>query len=637
MEETGMKQTIPKKSFIQKPAGIIIPFFPHSNTIRHILNLGLIGGNILFESGLNAFLRSLLSFFHDNFQPERYQRWIKSNEPTNDELGHLPELSRKFPYRPRISIITPVWETEERLLRFAIDSVLSQTYDNWELCLVDGGSTREHVRPVLQEYASSDVRIKVQYLPENRGIALNSNAALSLATGEFVGFLDHDDQLAPFALHEIVNVLNTENNVQFIYSDEDKIDSDGNRKNPFFKPDWSPDLFFSQNYICHFCVIQKALVDSTGGFREGYEGSQDYDLFLRCIEKIPPAAIVHIPKILYHWRTTQESVASSSLVKPYASLSAKRALKDALTRKGFPVEVFDGLYPTTYRVRYAIVDNPRVSIIIPTKDHVEVLQHCIQSILEKTAYDNYEILIIDNQSQEPQTWDYYASLQERSNIRILMYEGPFNFSAINNYGVAHAESFYILFLNNDTKVISGEWLPSMLEHAQRFDVGAVGVKLLYPNNLIQHAGIILGIEGDFAHMGIAGHSHKYISNRLPGYFFRPHVIGNYSAVTAACLMMRKDVFIEVGGFDENLALAYNDVDLCLKIRQKGYHIVYTPYAILNHHESYSRGPEKTPEKKARFFQDTLWVRNRWGTTIDRGDPYYNPNLTLKNEDFSMKL
>jgi len=632
-----MRESAKEKCQIPFLDPILKPFIPHPERRRHLIDLGLIYADILIYSGLNAFLRSLHSAFQNHFQPERYRKWIQSNEPDPQQLEHFTALSRTFSYRPRISIITPVWETNESWLRFAIESVLNQTYENWELCLVDGGSTKGYIRSLLEEYARADFRIKVKFLPENKGIALNSNEALSLATGDFVGFLDHDDELAPFALHEVVKILNTEKNVQLLYSDEDKIDTNGKRRDPFFKPDWSPDLFLSQNYICHFCVIKKTVLDSMGGFRQGYEGSQDYDLFLRCTEKIPAAGISHIPKILYHWRTTQESVASTSLVKPYATVSAKHALEDAATRRGFSVQVIDGLYPTTYRVRYAVKGTPHVSIVIPTKDHLEVLRHCINSILEKTEYPNYEIIIIDNQSEEHETLKYYISLQEQSKIKILHYNEPFNFSSINNYGVTHSDSPYILFLNNDTEVISGEWLSAMLEHAQHTGVGAVGAKLLYPNDLIQHAGIVLGIHGDFVQMDIAGHSHKFVSNRLPGYFFRPHIIGNYSAVTAACLMIRKDVFLEVGGFEEDLAVAYNDVDLCLKIREKGYRIVYTPYAVLHHHESYSRGPEKSPEKQARFYQDTLWVRTRWGAIIDSGDPYYNPNLTLKKEDFSIKI
>lgn len=631
-----MKRNIAQKFPLKILATTIPPFFPDPGKGKSFLYPGLCGWNILLESGLNAFLQSLLRYYHENLRSERYRKWIRSNEPIQEELGHLTEISRTFSYRPKISIITPVWETDETWLRCAIESVIKQTYENWELCLVDGGSKKKYIQPVLQEYAAADHRIRVKYLPENKGIACNSNEALSLATGEFIGFLDHDDELAPFALHEVLAVINTNNAVQFIYSDEDKIDAKGNRKQPFFKPDWSQDLFLSQNYLCHFCVIDKTLFDSTGGFREGYEGSQDYDLFLRCTESIPEDTIVHIPKVLYHWRISRESVASTTTTKLYALSSAMHALEDAISRRGLNAQVLDGILPSTYRIRYAIVDHPRISILIPTKDHVEVLRRCIQSIIDKTVYDNYEILVIDNKSEEPETSDYYASLEKYSNIKILHYNLPFNFSVINNFAVTHADSPFVVFLNNDTEVISGEWLSAMLEHAQRYDVGAVGAKLLYPNNLIQHAGIILGINGNKALMGVAGHSHKYISNRLPGHFFRPHVIGNYSAVTAACLMMRKEVFLDIGGFEEELAIAYNDVDLCLKIRQKGYRIVYTPYAVLHHHESHSRGLEDTPEKQARFTRDTIRIRDSWGQVIDSGDPYYNPNLTLEKEDFSLK-
>ena len=323
----------------------------------------------------------------------------------------------------------------------------------------------------------------------------NSNEALSLATGEFVGFLDHDDELAPVALHEIVSILNQNQNFNFIYSDEDKINQKGDRVDAFFKPDWSPDFFLSQNYLCHVSVIRKTLIDSVGGFHSGYDGSQDYDLFLRCMEQISPDTIAHIPKILYHWRIIQGSAADHSEAKPYAITSANKALNDALNRRGLHGKVVNGLFPSSYRVCYTIRDYPRVSIIIPTKDHVDVLKRCVQSILDKTTYKNYEIVIVDNQSSDQETFEYYKSLETNPKIKILHYNRPFNFSAINNYAVNQVESPYILFLNNDTEVISEEWLSAMLEHAQRECVGAVGAKLHYPNNLIQHPGVILGLGG----------------------------------------------------------------------------------------------------------------------------------------------
>ena len=569
---------------------------------------------------------------------EPYEFWILKNEPTKEKLEEYKKKGLYFKYRPKISIITPVWETNEKWLRAAIESVLNQVYDNWELCITDGGSTMPHVKKILKEYAKKDKRIKVKFLPENKGIAGNSNEALKLATGEFVALLDHDDELALFALYEVVKVLNESRNIDFIYSDEDKIDEKGKRKDPFFKPDWCPHMFLSCNYPIHITVIRKSLIDKVGGFREGYDGSQDYDLFLRVTELIDENRIAHIPKILYHWRTIPSSAASSNEAKPYAYVAAKKALKDAMKRRCIEIEdVVNGLWRGSYRIKYRIKGTPKVSIIIPTKDNVNSLKTCIESILEKTDYKNYEIVIVDNQSEEKKTFKYYDKIKNSSQIKILEYNRPFNFSAINNYAVSQVDSEYILLLNNDTEVISEEWLTAMLEHVQRKEIGAVGAKLLYPNNTIQHAGVILGITGTPGKKGVAGHSHKYLPNTEHGYFFRPHLIQNLSAVTAACMMLRKAVFEEVGGFDENLSVAFNDVDLCLRIREKGYLIVYTPYAILYHHESLSRGYEDNPEKQTRFLKEVGYIREKWGHIIDKGDPYYNPNLTLEKEDFSIKL
>ncbi len=615
---------------------IVERLLPQKTKRRKYYDLGRTCGKILVHDGIKPFNKYVTRYFHRNNGSDDYQKWIKKNEPMPDALNHLKKIAQTFSFRPKISIIIPVWNTDKKWLHFAIESVVNQVYDNWELCIVDGGSSKRYIKQVLTEYAQKDIRIKVKFLAVNKGIAENSNEALALATGDFIGFLDHDDELAPFALYEVVDVLNRKNNFDFIYSDEDKIDQKGNRKDPFFKPDWSPDLLLSQNYICHFSVIRKSLINLIGGFRSGYDGSQDYDLFLRCTERISPVSIAHIPKILYHWRIIRGSAADSVIAKPYAIAAAKKALADFLNRKGQLGEVFDGFSLSSYRIRYSIKSHPRVSIVIPTKDHVEILKRCVRSILDKTRYQNYEIVIVDNQSREDDTFDYYNSLNTDPKIRILHYDKQFNFSAINNYAVTQVDSPYILFLNNDTEVISGEWLSAMLEHAQRDGIGTVGAKLLYPNNLIQHAGVIMGITGTPGQKGVAGHSHKNLPANCNGYFLRSQIIGNYSAVTAACLMMRKNVFQEIGGFNEDLAIAFNDVDLCLKIRSAGYLIIYTPYSQLYHHESVSRGYENTPEKQARFSKEVRLIRDRWGTVIDSGDPYYSPNLTLEREDFSIK-
>ena len=575
-----------------------------------------------------------IQVYHDIKVRDDYELWILKNEPKGEDLKRMAEECKKFKYRPKISIIMPTWNTDERWLRKAIESVLNQVYDNWELCIADGGSTKPHVRRILEEYAEKDKRVKVKFLPKNLGIAGNSNEALKLATGEFVTFLDHDDELAPFALYEVVKLLNEKPDLDFIYSDEDKIDEKGGRRDPFFKPDYSPDMFLSCNYLIHLTVIRKSLVDKVRGFRVGYDGSQDYDLFLRVLEHTDK--IAHIPKILYHWRMTETSAAASTSAKTYAYEAAKKGLADALKRRGIEIEgVYDGLLPSSYRVKYKINGNPKVSIIIPTKDKVEVLKRCVESILNKTTYQNYEIVIVDNNSQEERTFEYYESIKDHPKIRILEYSKPFNFSGINNYAVSKVDSEFILFLNNDTEVVTPEWLSAMLEHAQRKEVGAVGAKLLYPNNTIQHAGVVLGLgAGPYR---VAGHSHKYLPDSLPGYYYRPHIIQNFSAVTAACMLTKKSLFEEVGGFDEvNLPIAFNDVDYCLKLREKGYLIVYTPYAVLYHHESISRGYEDSPEKQERFMREVRHMREKWMHILDN-DPYYSPNLTREREDFSINV
>ena len=593
------------------------------DTLQLLKNGEVIEGNINFQAFANLKVK------------DPYEIWIRKNEPTKEELEEYKKESLSFNYRPKISIVTPVWNIDETWLRLAIESVSNQVYDNWELCIADGGSTKQHVKKVLKEYAKKDKRIKVKFLLENKGIAGNSNGALSLATGEFVTFLDHDDELVPVTLYEIVNLLNENPDLDFIYSDEDKIDERGKRINPFFKPDWSPDMFLSCNYPIHITVIRKSLIDMVSGFREGYDGSQDYDLFLRVTERIEKNRIAHIPKILYHWRTIATSAASSLEAKPYAYTAAKKALKDAAVRRTIETEdVVDGIWIGSYRFKYKIKGSPKVSIIIPTKDNVDTLKICIDSILEKTDYENYELVIVDNQSKEEETFEYFDKIKNNPRIKILEYNKPFNFSAINNFAVSKVDAGYLLFLNNDTEVISEEWLSAMLEHAQRREVGAVGAKLLYPNNTIQHAGIIIGIIGK---PPVAGHSHRYFPASHFGYCGRIQHVQNLSAVTAACMMVRKEVFEDVGGFDENLTVAFNDVDFCLKIREKDYLIVYTPYAELYHYESLSRGYDDKPEKKARFLKEVEYVRAKWEHVIDKGDSYYNPNLTLDKEDFSIKL
>jgi len=589
---------------------------------------------ILIENGPYFFIKKTIQDMRYFRKLESsYDIYLKQNKITDKDIKEMKNQINDFKYTPKISIITPVYNVDKIWLEKAINSVIKQIYENWELCLVDDASTKKYIKIVMDKYQRKDHRIKVKYLKENQGISGASNEALSLATGEFVGFLDHDDELTINALFEVVKLLQKHPDADMIYSDEDKIDTKGKLSDPYFKPDWSPDLFLSNMYTCHFGVYRREILEEIKGFRKGFEGSQDYDLVLRFTEKTNK--IYHIPKVLYHWRKLPNSTAAIYEVKGYADLNARKALEDALKRRGIKGKILPGMFPSSFRIKREIIGNPKVSIIIPTKDKVNVLKKCIESIKNKTNYKYYEIIIVDNNSKDKRTINYLKNISY-SNIKVLKYEKPFNFSAINNFAVRNSNSEYLLFLNNDTEVISDEWLSSMLEHAQRKEVGAVGCKLLYTDNRIQHAGVILGIKGN-GEVGVAGHSHRGISNIDKGYFGRPHIIHNLSCVTAACMMMRRDVFEKVGGFDENLAVAFNDVDLCLKVREKGYLIVYTPYSVLYHYESLSRGYENTPEKQKRFLKEIKYIRKKWSKVIDQGDPYYNPNLSLNREDFSIKI
>jgi len=560
---------------------------------------------------------------------DEYAIWMEKERHSVPRQERVESEIRQFASRPLVSLIMPVYNVSPVWLEKAVGSVKQQLYPAWELCMADDCSTDPGLRKLLQEIAASDERIHVCFLEHNEGIAGASNAALKMARGEFIGLLDHDDELSPDALLEVIRAINTHPDVDFIYSDEDKISEKGRRFHPFFKPDWSPDTLRSYNYLCHFSVIRKEVVQKVGGFRKGYDGSQDYDLFLRvadCTQNI-----IHIPRILYHWRAIEGSVGKRGEAKMYAYESAKKALTDHLARNGLHGEVKDGYFLGSYHIRYTLNDVPEVAIIIPTRDKVEILKRCIDSILSKTTYPNFRIYIVDNSSREESTRRYYDQLRPDHRIEILEYDRQFNFSAINNFAVQEVQSEYILFLNNDVEVIAPQWLEEMLGLGQRDDVGAVGGLLLYPDNTIQHGGIIIGVGG------VAGHSHKYFPGDDYGYFGRLKTVQNLSAVTAACLLTRKEVFEEVGGFEEELSHAFNDVDLCLRIREKGYLLAYTPFARLYHHESLSRGYENTAEKRQRFNLERRYCEERWVEILEAGDPYYNVNLTLEHEDFSLRV
>ena len=559
-----------------------------------------------------------------------YLHWIKNNEPIESDLERFRNEEKLFTYRPKISLIVPSYNTPEDFLIEMVESTLNQTYSNWELCIADGSSKDCNTREILKNYVLKDERIKVRFLDESKGTAGNSNEALALAEGEFVGLLNHDDTLAPFALYEVVKAINENPESDFIYSDEDKITEDGKtRLDPYFKPDWAPDTMLSYNYIGHLSVIKKVLVDKVGGFRQGYDGSRHYDLLLRTL--FETNRIVHIPKILYHSRISENPPTRDVSTQQYAHESAKKALRDHLSRFGLKGEVEGGNFPGSYRVRYDIEGEPKVSINIPNKDKVSVLKKCMDSILEKSTYKNYEIIIVENNSIEKETFDYYGIISKSKNIKVVTCNEAFNYSALNNLGVKNASGEFLIFLNNDTEVITSNWIENLLEHAQRNNIGAVGAKLYYPDGRIQHAGVILGL------MEVAGHHHYRFPKDSDGYMGRLKLTQNLTAVTGACIMMRREVFNEVDGFDEGYSYAYNDVDLCMKLRGRGYLIIFTPYVELYHHESLSRGNDDTPEKRARVLEEVRLFKQKWGDALEKGDPYYNPNLTLDKDDFGLRI
>lgn len=589
------------------------------------------------DTRLTARLKDLLLLQRQKRQPrfgnqQDYERWMERHTPTAAMLKQMTVTARSWSYQPVISILMPVYNPPLAFLRAAIESVLAQAYANWELCIADDASDDLEVLELLSQFAAQDSRIKVTFRSCNGHISAASNSALALASGEYIALLDHDDVLAPEALYEVVSLLNQHPQADLIYSDEDKLNDQGQRVQPFFKPDWCPDSFLSRMYTCHLGVYRRSLVNAIGGFRTGFEGSQDYDLVLRLTEQTQQ--IFHIPKVLYHWRNHASSAASSATIKPYAETAAQRALLEACQRRGEPARevVVNPETPGVYLVRYQLREYPLVSIIIPTRNLGEILDQCLRSIFEKTTYPNYEVILIDNGSDELETLQLIADWEAHQPDRLKCYSLniPFNYSQINNLAVSEATGDYLLFLNNDIEVIEPDWIEAMVEQAQRPSVGAVGALLLYPDHTVQHAGVVLGIGG------VAGHSHKYFPDEQTGYFSQLVAVNNYSAVTGACLMCRREVFEQVGGFDESLAIAFNDVDLCLRMRQAGYHNLSLPHARLYHHESKSRGTEDTSEKQRRFQQELELMKQKWGSVLQQ-DPCYSPHLSLEREDYSIRL
>lgn len=555
-----------------------------------------------------------------------YEEWFEEHKPSEEELQKQRETC--FAKKPLISIVVPTYKTPISYLREMIDSVLAQTYDNWELCIADGSEGDEALEKELECYSARDPRIKYRLLEKNLGIADNTNGALELASGEYIGLFDHDDMLAPNALYEIVKALQ-EKEYDILYTDEDKVDGDGKKHmDPNFKPDFSMDLFRSHNYITHFFVVKKKIVDEIGGFRREFDGSQDYDLMFRCIEKAE--SIKHIPMILYHWRIHMNSVAGDPASKMYAYEAGRKAIAEHLKRVGIDAEVEHmGLWGM-YHVKYIIHGNPLISIVIPNKDHADDLRRCVESLYKVSQYKNFEIVIVENNSEEKETFSYYEQLtREHDNIRVITWKGDFNYSAINNYGVQETKGEYLLFLNNDTEMISPNALEEMLGCCMREDVGAVGAKLLYEDNTVQHAGVVIGF-GDYA-----GHVNNGIGRDDYGYMVRARINCNYSAVTAACMMTKKTLFHEVGGFDEQFVVACNDVDYCLKLRELNKWIVFNAFAEWYHYESKSRGYENTKAKKKRFDAEVEKFQKKWQNLLTNGDPFYNKNFPVTQDPFTL--
>ena len=590
-----------------------------------IINISNIKRSIAFikKNGLNEFLFKfkylILSKFNQVDSQTLYRKWFISNALTDFEIENQKKF--KFNYQPKISIIVPTYNTPKTFLIEMIESVINQTYSNWELCIADGASKNLEVLSTLSEYEKKDARVKVIYLKENYKISGNTNEALKLATGDYVALFDHDDLITRNALYEVVKAINENETPDFIYTDEDKVDSNGiNNFDASFKPDFSMQFLRSNNYICHFSVFKRDLLDKIGYFNSEYDGAQDYDMILRITEQTDK--IVHIPKILYHWRVHENSTAASSGSKTYTVQSGKKALEAHLSRMNIKGKVYEAEFaPNFFKIEYDLFKTPLVSIVIANKDHKEDLKRCLDS-LKKSSYKNYEIIIVENNSSDNEIFEYYSEITKDGNIRVVNWrETGFNYSSINNLGVRESKGEYIILLNNDTEVINDNWIEELLSIAQFDNVGIVGAKLYYPDDTIQHAGVVIGM------LGIAGHVYNGCFREDTGIFGRLKVRQNVSAVTAAVLMIKKSVYLEVEGLDEEMfKVAFNDIDLCMKVISAGYEIIWTPYSELYHYESKSRGSENTPEKYKRFQNEIRNFDKKWGMWLK--DPFYNENLDL---------
>ncbi len=557
-----------------------------------------------------------------------YESWIEHYDTLNwSDRRKIRAHMRTFPSQPLISILMPVYNPAANHLRDALRSVRRQLYPHWQLCVVDDASTAKHVRPILTRYARMDQRISVKFRDENGGIAAASNDALALARGDWVALMDHDDELATTALYFLAHEVNEHPDARLIYSDEDKLDTTGRRINPHFKSDWNRQLLLAQNYCSHLNAFETKLIREVG-FREGFEGSQDYDLVLRCSEKIKPDQIRHIPRILYHWRMSAGSAALNLQAKSQARAAAIRAVQDHLDRRGIAATVVRSGIGDFQRIQYQLPDEkPKVSIVIPTRDCANILRACVQSLLEKTTYPAFDILIIDNGSTDHAALSYLEELAATPRLRVLRQPEEFNYGRLNNFGVHNTDSEFVALLNNDLTVITPGWLEEMVGQGIQAGVGAVGARLLFPDNTIQHAGVILGAGGG----GVADHAHKGLSHDNFGYFARALLAQDLSAVTAACMLVRRTTYLEINGFEEqHLKVAFNDVDFCLRLAQQGYRIVYTPYAEFYHHESASRGLEDNISKHLRFSAEVEYIKSKWGRAL-AADRFYNPNLSLSSD------
>lgn len=560
-----------------------------------------------------------------------YAAWIARFDYSSRNIQQVKDKIAKLPDLPAISVVMPVYNTPLQLLDKAIGSVVDQIYPRWELCIADDASTDRRVNERLQAWQAKDQRIRVVFRDNNGHISEATNSAFELVKYDWVALLDHDDELRPHALAEVAFAIAERPGAELIYSDEDKIDENGHRFEPYFKPNFSIDMFRSQNYLNHLTVHRAGNIRAAGEWRKGFEGSQDYDINLRIIESIDQSKIVHIPKILYHWRATEHSTAKEGSQKDYAIDAAERALCQHIERLGIEAKVERLLDIRQFRIKYSVPSPaPLVSLIIPTRDNVNTLKKCLESILSVTEYPNYEVVVVDNQSRDRTTLDYLAKISANKKVKVLKYNKKFNYSAINNFAVGKVKGLLVGLLNDDVEIISSDWLAEMASHALRPEIGCVGAKLYYPDGRVQHAGVILGVGG------VAGHAHKYAAKNDSGYFNRLKIIQNVSAVTGACLLIRREVYKRVGGLDaRHLAVAYNDVDFCLRVGEIGLRNLWTPFAELVHHESISRGSDQTGERQKRFRSETIFMLQRWKCTL-LSDPYYSPNLTLDRENFHFR-